>query len=167
MMFIHFYSYGKGYSPSGLCRVSGCMNDTWLSIYYWGCFFFICMKEYQGCFLHTHSTVRSVRSLFSIGCTSLLIDRTSFIFIIWLTRFPFDELYQCWTLGRHRALTSWYVNLWVDIFTLFSFKVMFAFVLAVWRMNARLFNGHRLDFILVEQLLEIRSTTSTPPFVWS
>ena len=118
--FIHFYSYGKGYSRSGLCIVSGCMNDTWLSIYYWACFFFICTKDYRGYFLHKRSN------------------------------FQLDARFY-WLTGPVLSLS------WVDIFRLFSFKMGFAFVLAVLRMNARLFNGHRLEFSLVKQLLEIRS----------
>ena len=51
---------------------------------------------------YTH--VASVCSLFSIGRTSLLTDRTRFIFIIWLICVPFDESYRCCTMGRHRAL---------------------------------------------------------------
>ena len=70
---------------------------------------------------------------------TLLISRTRLILFIKIIFSPFDLLYV----------------------------LVFAFERKVPRIKASVFKGHLLDFILVDSVVDKRSKTSTPPFVWS
>ena len=70
---------------------------------------------------------------------TLLISRTRLILFIKIIFNPFDLLYV----------------------------LVFAFERKVPRIKASVFKGHLLDFILVDSVVDKRSKTSAPPFVWS
>ena len=76
-------------------------------------------------------------------------------------------LYLRWTIGRTKALPSWYANSKLLNELLLSARTIFAFVCTVSKMKTNAFKGHHFDLILVEWWVEIKYTTSTPPLVWS
>ena len=83
---------------------------------------------------------------------------------IWIT-FLISYLHR--TIGRTKALPRWHVNSKLLNKLLLSARIVFAFVRTVYKMKSNAFKGHRFNLILVEWWVEVKSTTSTPPFVWS
>ena len=76
------------------------------------------------------------------------------------------EPIPCW-FQEHALFYSLKLSSIHLICCMFFLKMVFAFERKVPRIKASVFKGHHLDFILVDSVVDKRSKTSTPPFVWS
>ena len=80
---------------------------------------------------------------------------------------PFKLRYCRLTEESINVLPRLYVNSKLVDWMPLSTRVIFAYDLHVSNIKARAFKDHLLVFILVEWLVDNKSTTSAPPFVWS